>query len=110
MFFNSDVYRIGRHRLFHMLISDVRFDRQLKNRVPDPVLYEIVDRLLDRVCSTAIMVVQANRPDADHYSLVGHFGKDEPWPEWVDRHDLVLDGLVEAPGVKSEQITAATRR
>lgn len=75
------MYRVGRHRLFNQLVSDMRFDKRLQHRVPDPALYEIIDRLLDRVCSTAIMVVQANRTDDDRYSLVGHFGKDEPWPE-----------------------------
>lgn len=86
--------RISCYRLFNMLVSDIRFDKQLKNRVADPALYEIIDRFLDRVCSTAVMVVQASRPDDDHYSLVGHFGKDEPWPDWVDQNDLELEGLV----------------
>jgi hypothetical protein len=87
------MHRISRYRLFNMLVSDIRFDKQLKNRVPDPALYEIIDRLLDRVCSTAVMVVQASRPDDDHYSLVGHFGRDEPWPDWVSQQDLALEGL-----------------
>lgn len=71
MFSSCGVYRVGRHRLFNQLISDIRFDKQLDSRVPDPTLNVIIDRFLDRVCSTAVMVVQANRPDGDHYSLWG---------------------------------------
>ena len=50
------MHRISRYRLFNMLVSDILFDKQLRNRVPDPALYEIIDRFLDRVCSTAVMV------------------------------------------------------
>jgi hypothetical protein len=92
------MHRISRHRLFNILVSDMRFDKQLKHRIPDPALYEVIDRFLDRVCSISTMVVQAQRADGEHYSLVGTFGKDEPWPEWAARHDLEEEGLVATRG------------
>ena len=74
------LHRIDRYRLFDMLVADIRYDKQLKNRVSEPVLHEIIDRSLDRVCDTATMAVQTRRPEDDHHSRVGLFGKDEPLP------------------------------
>jgi hypothetical protein len=40
------------------------------------------------------MVVEAGIP---HFGAgaAGKFGKDEPWPEWVSREDLLMEGLIE---------------
>jgi hypothetical protein len=40
------------------------------------------------------MVVEAGIP---HFGAgaAGKFGKDEPWPEWVSREDLEMEGLIE---------------
>ena len=86
---------LSRSHLFNRIISDVTFDRELKQTVSRAALYEIADRFTAVVCTDSCMVVQAVQ--GDHFRAAGKFGKDEPWPDWVDAIELVREGLLGMP-------------
>jgi hypothetical protein len=85
--------RVSRDYLFHRLVADISFHRQLSRQMNRALVYEIADRFTDIVCSAQCMVVQAEGTDGLH-ATAGKFGRDEPWPEWVNVSDLVREGLL----------------
>lgn len=88
--------RLSRSYIYNRIISDVSFDRELKHKVSRAALYEIADRFAALVCSDSVMVVQAMQ-DNGPISTAGRFGLDEPWPDWVERIDLVRERLADVP-------------
>lgn len=84
--------RLSRDHLYFHLISSIKFDKRLKNAVSDAVLYEVVDRFCDFVSTGSKMVVTCS--GRDQLSPQGVFGRDEPWPDWVSREDLIMEGLL----------------
>lgn len=53
-----------------------------------------LERFCELVCAHSVMVVEADIEGFGH-GVYGKFGKDEPWPEWVDLKDFVMEGLVD---------------
>ena len=91
------MHRVSRDRLFHRIIADIKFDCRMPSSLPNDQIYQIAERFTELVCTGSVMVVEASIP---HFGAgaAGKFGKDEPWPEWVSREDLALEGLIEAGG------------
>ena len=85
--------RISRDRLFHRVIMDIKFERRLSNGLKDEQIYQIAERFCDLVCTSSAMVVEADMPGFSH-GVHGKFGADEPWPDWVNRKDLEMEGLI----------------
>lgn len=96
------MHRISRDRLFHRIIADIKFDRRMPSGLRNDQIYQIAERFCELVCSDGIMVVGADIPGFSH-GVTGTFGKDEPWPDWVDRKALQLEGL--APWSAPERAT-----
>ena len=78
------MHRESRDRLYHRIISDIKFDRHLAIGLTNAQIYQLTERFCELVCNDAVMVVRADLPGFSH-GVAGKFGKDEPWPEWVNR-------------------------
>ena len=89
------MHRISRDRLFHRIIADVRFERRMSHGLSNAQIYAIAERFCELVWTGSVMVVEADIQGFGH-GVSGKFGKDEPWPDWVDRKDLEMEGLVVA--------------
>ncbi len=95
--------RVSRDRLYYQLISDIQFERKLSHGLPNDKLYQIVERICSVVCSESTMVVAASM-EGFNQVVPGKFGKDEPWPDWANKLDLMAEGLVkDASGSGSPQ-------
>lgn len=95
------MHRISRDRLFHRIVSDIKFDRRMPTNLRNDQIYQIAERFTELVCTGSIMVVEASIP---HFGAgaAGTFGKDEPWPDWVNRRDLQMKGLVGSDSTSSD--------
>ena len=83
--------RIERSYLYHRLISALSFGkRQVGGDLSRAQIYELCDMVCDEICTESVMVVAATVPGLSHAGL-GKFGRDEPWPDWVDQHGLERD-------------------
>lgn len=87
------MHRISRDRLFHRIISDIKFERRLSIGLKNEQIYALAERFCELVCSDGTMVVGADMPGFSH-GVPGKFGADEPWPEWANKSDLIMEGLV----------------
>lgn len=85
--------RMTRDMLYYQLASAVQFNKGLKGKVPNPVLYEVIDIVCDQVCSAGRMVVMCTNAAANNST--GKFGVHEPWPDWIDPLGLLADGLID---------------
>lgn len=97
-----------RDRLFHRIISGIKFERRLSIGLKNEQIYALAERFCDLVCSDGIMVVGADIPGFSH-GVPGKFGKDEPWPDWVDRKALEMEGLGSGLIDHSQKMTVAAR-
>lgn len=87
--------RIERSQLFHRLVSAIAFgDRTVRGQISQGQIYQLCDLICDAICTESVMVVSANMVGFTH-AVTGKFGKDEPWPEWCDRHGLKRDFGIE---------------
>lgn len=90
------MHRVSRDRLFHRIIADIKFDRRLSTRISNAEIYQIAERFCELVCNSSTMVMGADIPGFSG-GVTGKFGSDEPWPEWVCREDLKMEGLIGDP-------------
>lgn len=83
--------RIERSYLYHRLIGALSFGkRQVSGNLSKAQIYELCDMVCDEICTESVMVVAATLPGFKLGGL-GKFGRDEPWPDWCDRHGLYRD-------------------
>lgn len=89
--------RIERSYLYHRLISALSFGkRQVSGNLSKAQIYELCDMVCDEICTESVMVVSATIPGFEH-SVLGKFGRDEPWPDWCDPHGLQRDFAIGGP-------------
>lgn len=90
------MHRISRDELFHRIVGAIRFDRDLRQQMPNALAYTLADKVCDLTCNDSVMVVEADIPGFN-MRVTGKFGVDEPWPDWARNSDLVLEGLIARP-------------